>query len=103
MKLKRAFENLTVAIGGSCCAEIPCAMNQATSSNSTARILDIEDRKRSEEALRESEERFRLIVDGIAGLVAIMSPTGELEVVNRQVLTLFRKNRRRTEGVVNKQ
>ena len=53
--------------------------------------VDIEDRKRSEEALRESEERFRLIVDGIAGLVAIMSPTGELEVVNRQVLAYFGK------------
>ncbi|MGA7523630.1 MAG: PAS domain S-box protein [Acidobacteriaceae bacterium] len=51
--------------------------------------IDIEDRKRSEEALRESEQRFRLIVDGIAGLVAIMSPGGEVEVVNRQCLTYF--------------
>jgi PAS domain S-box-containing protein len=53
--------------------------------------VDIEDRRRSEEALRESEQRFRLIVDGIAGLVAIMSPTGEVEDVNRQVLTYFGK------------
>jgi PAS domain-containing protein len=53
--------------------------------------VDIEDRKRSQEALRESEQRFRLIVDGIAGLVAIMSPTGEVEVVNHQFLTYFGK------------
>ena len=50
---------------------------------------DIEDRKRGEEALRESEQSFRLILDGIAGLVAIMSATGEIEVVNRQVLEYF--------------
>jgi len=59
---------------------------------------DINDRKKSEEALRESEQRFRLIVDGIAGLVAIMSPTGELEVVNRQVLTYFGKTVEQLKG-----
>jgi len=61
-------------------------------------ISDIDDRKRAEEALRESEQSFRLIVDGIAGLVAIMSPTGALEVVNRQVLTYFGKTTEQLEG-----
>ena len=32
--------------------------------------IDLEDRKRAEGALRDSEQSFRLIVDGIAGLVA---------------------------------
>jgi len=59
---------------------------------------DIHDRKRSEEALRESEQSFRLIVDGIAGLVAIMSPTGEIETVNRQVLAYFGKTVEELKG-----
>ena len=50
---------------------------------------EIADRRRAEEALRDSEQGFRLIVDGIAGLVAIMRATGEVEVVNRQVLDYF--------------
>jgi len=41
--------------------------------------------------LRNSEQRFRLIVDGIAGLVASMTATGEVETVNRQVLEYFGK------------
>ena len=60
--------------------------------------IDIEDRRQSEEGLRESEQRFRLIVDGIAGLVAIMSPSGELEVVNNQVLTYFGKSVEELKG-----
>lgn len=50
---------------------------------------DIEDRKRAEEALRDREQSLRLILDGIAGLVAIMSVKGEVEAVNRQVLDYF--------------
>jgi PAS domain S-box-containing protein len=53
--------------------------------------IDIEDLKRAEQAQRESEQSFRLIVDGIAGLVATMSAGGEVELVNRQVLEYFGK------------
>ena len=54
-------------------------------------LTDIEDRKHAEEALQESEKSFRLIVDGIAGLVAIMSAEGQVEFVNSQVLEYFGK------------
>ena len=50
---------------------------------------DIQDRKRAEEVLRESERSIRLIVDGIAGLVAIMTPDGQVEFVNNQTVEYF--------------
>jgi PAS domain S-box-containing protein len=53
---------------------------------------DIEDRKRVEEALRASEFNARMIVDGIPGLVARVSPAGEVEVVNRPLLEYFGKD-----------
>jgi PAS domain S-box-containing protein len=53
--------------------------------------IDIEDLKRAEQAQRESEQSFRQIVDGIAGLVATMSAEGEVELVNRQILEYFGK------------
>ena len=52
---------------------------------------EIAERRRIEAALRESEQSFRLIVDGIAGLVAIMAANGATEVVNRKVLDYFGK------------
>jgi PAS domain-containing protein len=39
--------------------------------------LDIEELKRTEQALRESERSARSALDGIAGLIAIMAPNGE--------------------------
>ena len=51
--------------------------------------LDIEELKCAEQALRESERSARSAIDGIAGLVAILAPNGELETVNRQVLEYF--------------
>jgi PAS domain S-box-containing protein len=51
--------------------------------------VDIEELKRAQEALRESERSARSALDGIAGHVAIMAPNGELETVNRQVLDYF--------------
>src|SRR6202035_3456373 len=52
---------------------------------------DPEERKRAEDALRDGEQSFGLIVDGIAGLVAIMTSAGEVEGVNRQALEYFGK------------
>ena len=56
-----------------------------------AAATDIQDRKQAEEVLRESEKSVRLIVDSIAGLVAMMTPEGEVEFVNNRVLEYFGK------------
>jgi len=53
--------------------------------------MEIDDRKRAEEAVRASEHRFRLAVESIPGLVSIMNAKGEIEVVNGQVLNYFGK------------
>lgn len=54
-------------------------------------LIDIDDRKRAEESLRDSQPSSRLILDGIPGLVATFTPDGEVEFVNRQVLEYFGK------------
>ena len=43
--------------------------------------------------LQESEAKFRSAIDGIAGLVAIMAPNGELETVNRQIIEYFGRSK----------
>ena len=47
---------------------------------------DIEDRKRAEGALRESETNLRLIVDTIPALVWYAKPDGRVEYVNQRIL-----------------
>lgn len=49
-------------------------------------LTDIEDRKRADEALRASEQSFRLMVDSIPGFVFINSADGKLEYVNQRIL-----------------
>jgi PAS domain S-box-containing protein len=44
---------------------------------------------RAQGALRESERSLRSAIDGIAGLVAVLAPNGELETANRQLLEYF--------------
>jgi PAS domain S-box-containing protein len=44
---------------------------------------------RAQEALRESERSARSAIDGIAGLVSVLAPNGELETANRQLLEYF--------------
>jgi PAS domain S-box-containing protein len=53
--------------------------------------VDIEDRKRGEEALHARELSWRQIVDNIPGLVATMRAMGEIEFLNRQTLEYFGK------------
>lgn len=48
--------------------------------------IDIEDRKTAADAVRASELQFRMIVHSIPGLVATMTPQGDLELVNQPVL-----------------
>jgi PAS domain S-box-containing protein len=52
-------------------------------------LTDIDERKRAEDALRESERESRLIVDSIPGLIAVFTPAGAVEFVNRQILEYF--------------
>jgi PAS domain S-box-containing protein len=46
---------------------------------------EIVERSRAEEALEASERNLRLIVDSIPGLVALLTPAGEVELVNPQL------------------
>lgn len=50
---------------------------------------EIEDRRRSEQALRDSELNFRDIIDSVPGLLFTVTPEGEVESVNRQLLEFF--------------
>jgi PAS domain S-box-containing protein len=52
-------------------------------------LTDIDDRKLAEDALRASEQDFRLIVDSVPGLVWTMTADGEVELVNQQILGYF--------------
>jgi PAS domain S-box-containing protein len=52
---------------------------------------DIEERKCAEEALRSNEQKLRLIVDTIPGMVCTMNAAGEVQLLNRQVLEYFGK------------
>ena len=54
-------------------------------------LTDIDERKRTEDALRSNEQSLRLTVDSIPGFVSTMSAAGEAEFVSRQVLEYFGK------------
>jgi PAS domain S-box-containing protein len=60
--------------------------------------IDIEDRRRAEEALRVRELSFRLIVDSIPAPVAVTTPTGEVEALNQPTLEYFGKSFEELKG-----
>jgi PAS domain S-box-containing protein len=47
---------------------------------------EVAERRRAEEALAASEHNLRLIVDSIPGLVSLLTPAGEIELVNPQLV-----------------
>ena len=48
--------------------------------------IDIDDRKRAEEALRESERELRQLIDSVPGMIAVADSTGQLEYANKRFL-----------------
>jgi PAS domain S-box-containing protein len=50
---------------------------------------DVDDRKRAEAALRQSEQSFRLMVDSLPGLIATADAAGRVEFVNQPVSDFF--------------
>jgi PAS domain S-box-containing protein len=52
---------------------------------------EIVERRRVEAALRDSESKSRLIVDGVPAGIALLSAAGEVEMVNDQLLAYFGK------------
>jgi PAS domain S-box-containing protein len=61
-------------------------MFEGSTDEGVAFVFDWTERKRVEQALRESERASRMIVNSIPGLVATLTPAGEVEAVNEQVL-----------------
>ncbi|HXB53985.1 MAG TPA: PAS domain-containing protein [Vicinamibacteria bacterium] len=61
-------------------------------------VTDITARKRAEERLRQSEERFRLVLNSIDAQVIATTVEGELEFVNQQVLDYFGKTLEQLKG-----
>ena len=47
---------------------------------------EVAERRRAEEALAASEHNLRLIVDSIPGLVSLLTPAGDVELVNPQLV-----------------
>jgi PAS domain S-box-containing protein len=76
---------------GSRLARIPREIQKVSITDWYMVLTDIDDRKRAEDALRASEQDFRLIVDTIPGLVWTMTADGEVELVNQQMLGYFGK------------
>src|SRR5262249_10336664 len=49
-------------------------------------VIDLTERRRAEEALRESKRESRLILETIPGLVAVVAPSGEGHEVNPELV-----------------
>jgi PAS domain S-box-containing protein len=60
--------------------------------------VDVTDHEELTLALRRSEEKYRLLVDGIDAQVSVVTPSGALEFVNQQVVDYFGKSASAFEG-----
>ena len=76
--IKKDGTRVPVLVGG--------AIFDGATDEGVAFVLDLTERKRAEQAALESERESRLIVDTIPDLVAVLTPAGEIDVVNNQLV-----------------
>ena len=69
------------------------AATRITADEGVEFIIDITEAKRSEERLRESEERFRTMADSSAVMIWVTDAAGRIEFVNRSYLEFFGSTR----------
>jgi PAS domain S-box-containing protein len=87
--------------GASCCVYLESLAVHNTPGHIThwrTALLDITERKRAEEELRESEARLRAILDNSPGMVFLKNPEGRYLHVNRQFERTFHLTREQVEG-----
>ncbi len=65
-------------------------------------LVDITDRKRAEEALRDSEVRYREIFESVGDALVVMGPDGIVEDVNEAACRLYGYGRSELRGLANK-
>lgn len=65
---------------------IGVASFEGSGNHGVAYVLDLSERKRAEQALREREREAGLILETIPGLAAILKPTGEVDAVNHELV-----------------
>ena len=68
---------------------VPQITQQGEVANVILSISDITERKRTEEALQKSEERFRTLVESLHVGVALMGPRAEILFANQAALEIF--------------
>ncbi len=61
-------------------------MFEGVGDEGVAFVIDLTERRRAEQALRERERESLLILDTIPGLVAMLKPSGEVDAVNHELV-----------------
>ena len=80
------FEERTVDIDGSRSAENRCGLTMAAVLSWYGVLIDIDDRKKAEEAVRESEFKLRQIIETVPGLLWSTGSDGEPTQLNQWAL-----------------
>jgi PAS domain S-box-containing protein len=59
---------------------------------------DVDDRKRAEEALRDSERELRQLIDSVPGMISVADSAGQLEYANKRLLDYTGKTLEELKG-----